>query len=83
MQLHDNTGTPEQWAQYELDKKEFNKKLGNYQIGFQMALDIAEKKLNMDYSQRAILMKEFDRQINLMRSCDAPNVPGYLFANND
>jgi hypothetical protein len=83
MQLHDNTGTPEQWAQYELDKKEFNKKLGNYQIGFQMALDIAEKKLNMDYAQRAILMKEFDRQIQMMRLMDAPNVPGYLFANND
>jgi hypothetical protein len=83
MQLHDNSGTPEQWAQYEIEKKEFEKKLNHYRHAFIVANDIARRKLNLTEHQQSVLMEAFDSEIIAMQMCDAPNVPGYLYANND
>ena len=83
MQLHDNSGTPEQWAQYELDKKFFELKLNHYRHAFTVAYSRAEMKLGLTDGQRSILQNALDAEIKAMQMCDAPNVPGYLFANND
>ena len=83
MQLHDNTGTPEQWAQYELKKKEFDKKLTHYRHAFDVAYEFSVRKLGLTDGQKSILQNALDAEIKAMQMCDAPNVPGYLFANND
>ena len=82
-QSHDNTGTPEQWAQYELDKKEFEKTLINYRFAYDRALEIINSRIGLTDGQNQILTNAFENDISMRLSMDAPNVPGYHFANND
>ena len=61
-QSHDNTGTPEQWAEYYKKRAEFEANMRA----------IEPDKDSPEYSKWAMAYH-----------CDAPNVPGYHFANND
>lgn len=80
-----------EWKRYEKECKEFEKMIKQKEFHFSILCEMLKRDINdwpEEWKNDPIGMADhfqtkMKREIDMARSCDAPNRPGYEFANND